>query len=190
MSTVISANPLTNYSFSAYLMPVASFRTAQLVLDFIGPTNQVLSTTVTDFTETSAEFVRGAVVNTQSPLDAVYVSVQILINAQSSGEQHYVGAVLLEMSSFAGIYFDANFEPATDYVFEGTPNQSPSDYYPNLIAKLSRLATVLEDYTPMGSTYSIFIGSQAMTNAGLLDAPAFSVTSPVGYTSNYESSYT
>jgi hypothetical protein len=169
MTATIPANPLTNYSFSAYLEPGQAFRSCQLVLDFVDITNTVISSSASDFTEVSAEFVRAMVVNTQSPLNAVSLRIQIVISSTTFGEQHYVGAVLLEMSSFAGIYFDANFEPATDYIFEGSPNQSPSDYYPNLIAKLSRLAAVLEEYTPMGSTYSIFIGAEAMANAGLLD---------------------
>jgi hypothetical protein len=133
------------------------------------------------------------VVNTQSPLAATLVQAQIIIESSASNENHYVGAIQLEMSSFAGIYFDANFEPASDYLFEGSPNQSPSDYYPNLIAKLSRLAAVLENYTPIGSTYSIFIGAEAMTNAGLQDGSSTPASQPAvssGYTSTYEASYT
>ena len=169
MTSTIPANQLTNYTFSAYLMPGQSFRSCQLVLDFVNITSTVISSRAYDFVEVSAEFIRGLVINTQAPLGTVSTRIQIVIDNTTVGEQHYVGALMLEMSSFAGIYFDANFEPATDYVFEGSPNQSPSDYYPNLIAKLSRLAAVMEEYTPMGSTYSILIGAEAMSNAGLLD---------------------
>jgi hypothetical protein len=169
MTGVVPANPLTNYSFSAYALSGQYARSVQLILDFINKSNQVTSSAVFDFTEETGSFVRGAVVNTQSPVNTVSARIQILIDSETSGERHYVGAPLLEMSSFAGIYFDANFEPATDYIFEGLPNQSPSDYYPNFIAKLSRLVTVLENYTPLGSTYSVLIGAEAMANAGLLD---------------------
>jgi hypothetical protein len=64
-------------------------------------------------------------------------------------------------------YFDAN--PPTglsplDFIWEGTPNESISDYYPSLQLKLSRLTLAMADYVPIGSTFSLITGAQSFAN--------------------------
>jgi hypothetical protein len=169
MTATIPANPEQSYTFSVYVMAASVPRAVELVLDFVNSSNVVISTGTQAFTEQSAQFYRGTIVAQVAPANTASVRVQIVIASSVTGEQHYVGGTLLEMSSFAGVYFDGNYDPITDYVWEGTPNQSVSDYYPNLVTKLSRLATVLPNYTPIGSTFSIFIGAQALGSAGLVD---------------------
>jgi hypothetical protein len=120
------------------------------------------------FNETVGVFVRGAVIDAVAPLNAAKATIQITVESPANTEIHYIGAILFEPSGFLQPYFDANFSPASDYIFEGAVNSSVSDYYPSLAASLSRLVAVLPDYIPIGSTFSLFVGAQALTNAGLV----------------------
>jgi hypothetical protein len=85
----------------------------------------------------------------------------------TSGSVHYMAAPLIEPASGLLPFFDGNYTPAPDYMFEGTPNQSYSDYYPNLGTRMSRLMTVIPNYIPIGSTFSIYVGQAAFSNTGL-----------------------
>jgi hypothetical protein len=84
------------------------------------------------------------------------------------GEQHAISAIMLEPEGYLRPYFDANFSPSTDYSFEGNPNQSISDYYPNLLQNLTRLVSAMPEYTPIGSTFSLVTGSSALSNSNLV----------------------
>jgi len=104
-------------------------------------------------------FVQGNITNTVAPAGAVNAQVWISVLFPNIGDQHYIGAPLFAPESAVLPYFDATFSPSTDYLFEGTPNNSISDYYPNLPAKLSRLASVMPEYIPIGSTFSLLVGA-------------------------------
>jgi hypothetical protein len=110
------------------------------------------------FYEVEGAFVQGSLSNVIAPAEAVIAQVWISVDYTEIGSQHYIGAPLLAPESSVLPYFDATFSPSIDYLFEGTPNNSISDYYPNLPAKLSRLANVLPEYIPIGSTFSLLVG--------------------------------
>lgn len=109
-------------------------------------------------------FVRGSSINLLAPAASSSALIQITIPSPGPFEVHYLAAPLFEPLSYLLPYFDANFSPGTDYKFEGVPNESVSDYYPNLPAKLSRLVAVLPDYVPIGSTFSLITGAQAFAD--------------------------
>ena len=85
----------------------------------------------------------------------------------TNGEVHYFTGVMLEPAAGVNPYFDGNFSPSFDYRFEGTPNQSVSDYYPAMQTKLTRLAEILPAYIPIGSTFSLYTGANVWGNLNL-----------------------
>jgi len=165
VSSMVPVNAGLPYSFSVYLAPMTSgiLVTYTVGITFYSVTQEVLSTVVSTVTS-SGGFVRGGVSNQVAPAGATTAAAQVVI--LSPTEQHYFTAALFEPSSAIGVYFDANFSPAADYTFEGTPNESISDFYPNLAVKLSRLREVMVDYIPIGSTFSLVTGAQAFSNIG------------------------
>jgi len=165
ISSMVPVNAGLPYSFSVYLTPMTSgiLVTYTVGITFYSVTQEVLSTVVSTVTS-SGGFVRGGVSNQVAPAGATTAAAQVVI--LSPTEQHYFTAALFEPSSAIGVYFDANFSPAADYTFEGTPNESISDFYPNLAVKLSRLREVMVDYIPIGSTFSLVTGAQAFANIG------------------------
>ena len=185
-SNKILVNPSTSvlaapYTFSAYFKGVAtsgaaSTRSVQVGLTFYDSSNTVIGTahSGTPVSEVANSWVRASVSYT-APTNAASVAVTLNVIAVGTGgtENHYATGVMLEPSSFVNSYFDANpqFNQNTlygnDFAFEGTPNRSVSDYYPSLLPKLRRLYEMLPDYTPIGSTYSLDIGTTAWANVGL-----------------------
>jgi hypothetical protein len=158
------------YSFSCYLRPVTLLaENVTISVSFYNKSNVLLSSTplpLEEFAEEAGVFTQFQLINQPAPSTAQYAIVT-LAGSASGPASHYLGAVLFEASAAVLPYFDANFNPATDYLFEGTPNQSPSDYYPKLEVRLARLVEALPDYIPIGSTFSLFIGASAFANAGL-----------------------
>ena len=100
-----------------------------------------------------------------APANAKYA--QIIVSGSTNG----AGTVYVAGPTFGpGLnttYFDGLFSPSPDYAFEGTPNLSPSSWYPNVLTRLDRLIEVMPNYTPIGSTFSIFTHANAWANAGL-----------------------
>lgn len=176
--TLLTANvasmpvsPNTVYTFSLYSEAKTTGRQIRLELDFLsssGSPIQSFSGGVTlsgdTITDDTTGFVRGMLYNVLSPAGAATATGKITYLNVGSGEVHYVGAVMLEPISYLRPYFDANYSPSSDYIFEGTANQSISDYYPLLQLKINRLNEVLVDYTPIGSTYSLLYGAKAFAN--------------------------
>lgn len=125
------------------------------------PFGTLFSFSFISFVDTPGVWTRGAAINVVAPTGAVSALIQVVIPSPAAGEIHYFAAPLFEPVSALLPYFDANFSPSIDYWFEGSPNQSVSDYYPAYPAKLSRLIDVLPDYVPIGATFSLNMGAQA-----------------------------
>jgi hypothetical protein len=97
-------------------------------------------------------------VSGQAPTGSMQVTGTLEFVNAAGGDAFVVCGPMMEEAGTIGSYFDANFGPSSDYVFEGTPNESISDYYPNFIDTLGRLITVMPEYIPMGSTFSLVTG--------------------------------
>jgi hypothetical protein len=149
------------YSFSCYFQAATTSRSILLTVEFFDNTGTVISSTTTTFNDIPAVFTQGANIGVVAPGNAITVTAVITVQSSSAHEVHYFGAPLLAPEAALLPYFDATFVPSTDYLFEGTPNQSVSDYYPALLVRLSRLAAVLPDFIPIGSTFSLLVGSGA-----------------------------
>lgn len=121
-----------------------------------------------EFSDVVGSFTQGSIINQLAPPGATSATITATIIGTVTGEIHYLGAPLFEPLSYLLPYFDGSFTPSSDFIWEGTPNASISDYYPNYVAKLSRLIDVMPDYLPIGATFSIFLGAQAFTNSGLV----------------------
>lgn len=166
--TVLTSAPVRpgiNYTLSWWMSPAlgnpdnnyfnASIFWFNAQDDIISSVNNLVA-----FTENVAGiFVQGNLANVVAPAGAVTAQVWLSILFTNPGDQHYLGAPLFAPESAVLPYFDATFEPPTDYLFEGAPNSSTSDYYPNLPAKLSRLASVMPEYIPIGTTFSLLVGA-------------------------------
>lgn len=168
----LPVNPGVAYTFSMYSRPVvgANARDFQVVVQWYTSTGGFISQQASGlFVEVAGTFVQASLTNQTAPATAATAIVQLVVLSPSgSGEQHYVSAAMLEPEGYLRPYFDANFSPATDYVFEGSPNLSVSDYYPNLISALTRLSTALPEFVPIGSTFSLVTGSAALANSNLV----------------------
>jgi hypothetical protein len=144
------------------------------VVPFTASSNYPIGTSVVndltfEFSEVYNTFVRGGLINVVAPANAATATAQIVIvGTTGTGEVHAVSAVMVEPEGFLRPYFDANFAPYTDYTFEGNPNQSISDYYPNLLQNLTRLESAMPEYIPIGSTFSLITGAAALSNSNLV----------------------
>lgn len=116
------------------------------------------------FGSDSSQFMQASIINFISPANAAFAKVTSGYSGAGVTATIYFTAVLLEPSPSLLPYFDANSSDFTDYFWEGTPNESASDYYPNLEIKLSRLVEALPEYVPIGSTFSLLTGAQAIAN--------------------------
>jgi hypothetical protein len=164
--TTVPVNGEVAYTFSCYLYALTQARTVNLLITFSTATGAFISNVQTSFTERVGSFVRGVNLNVTAPANAATATPQIIIVSPGTAEVHYVGGVMFEPLSYLSPYFDGNFSPSEDYRFEGTPNQSISDYYPKLSTKLSRLVAVMPDYVPIGSTFSLVVGAAAFAAIG------------------------
>jgi hypothetical protein len=127
------------------------------------------------FAEVANEFTRGFVILSVPETSNVGTAVlEISISGTSATEHHYVTGVMFEPETTTlNPYFDGNFASSSDFtygadfIFESTPNQSISNYYPAFNTKLVRLLEVMPDYVPIGATFSLITGTQAFANVGL-----------------------
>lgn len=150
------------YSFTDYVEAVATGRSFQLQIQYLNGSGAVLQTfTSSSFSDVVGAFTQGDLGSAIAPTGAVTAKAILSISGITVGEQHIFGANLFEPAVSAGPYFDGNSAPAADYLWEGTPNTSISDYYPALQTKVSRLLAVMSEYIPIGSTFSINYGAAA-----------------------------
>lgn len=169
-SMTIPVNPGIAYSLSFYALPFSTLKSFTCAISWFTSGAVLISTvTSTPVAEVAGTFEQASVVNAVAPVNAASAHVQFNFLATTNGNAHYIGAPLFAPEAALLPFFDASFQPTTDYLWEGTPNLSVSDYYPTLPAKLSRLATIMEDYTPIGSTYSLFVGALALANINFVD---------------------
>jgi hypothetical protein len=161
VTNIASVTPGIGYSFSWYMQPLTASEYISSAILFYSANGSLLSTAPSTLQVESGvgEFTRGVQLNVVAPANAASAKLQISANFTQYGAAHYLGAPLFAPESSLLPYFDANFAPSTDYLFEGAPNNSVSDYYPNLPSKLSRLASVMPEYIPIGSTFSLLVGA-------------------------------
>ena len=167
--TGASVNPGKTYVFSCYARPVSTPETVTLTVFYNG------TSVSNSFAEVANEFTRGFVTLSVPETSVVGPAVlQISISGTSANEHHYVTGVMFEPETTTlNPYFDGNFASSSDFtygadfIFEGTPNQSISNYYPAFNTKLVRLLEVMPDYVPIGATFSLITGTQAFANVGL-----------------------
>lgn len=164
-STPIAVNPNISYTFSGYLKAATTARSTRVAVEYFTALGALITTNQTNFADVVSGFTQGAVINAASPSNAATAKVVVTILAPVNTEVHDLGAVLFEPASALLPYFDANFSPFTDYSWEGTPNESISDYYPSLALHLARLTEAMVDYVPIGSTFTLVTGKQAFLNA-------------------------
>jgi hypothetical protein len=128
------------------------------------PASTPVSFSYITFTDAVGVWTRGDLINALIPIGATQAFLQFTIVNPATDEVHYLGAPLFEPVAYLGTYFDANFLPSTDFFWEGIANESISDYYPSLQSKLSRLISVMPEFTPIGSTFSLVTMQRAFTN--------------------------
>lgn len=102
-----------------------------------------------------------------APATATTASITITFTG-ASGRTYYVDSVLFEKSSYVNAYFDGStgYNITDDLAWEqnaagtkGTAGTGRSLYYPNRLTTQNRLKAVLEEYLPLGTSYSAIIGT-------------------------------
>jgi hypothetical protein len=184
VQTQVPVLPNLTYCLSAYMLKVLGDGQAGLTVEFLDVTGQPIVLSYTNAATPQAiytysyafpvrqttaatpgpQWVRGALVNAVAPPNAITAICSIFLVKPTPGDEWYMCAPMMEPVGHAAPYFDGNFNPSSDYFFEGTPNESISDYYPNFLQQVGRLITVMPDYIPMGSTFSIEASSVAIVN--------------------------
>jgi hypothetical protein len=167
----VPVNPNVAYTASLWLRQVLFGNAANWVLSISWYTaNNSLISTVTGLALSGvpSTFVQMSVVNKTAPANAAWAVLTLAGTGSSGSPSWYMGAPLFEPSAFLSPFFDGNFSPAGDYTFEGTVNESISDFYPEFATRLSRFVTVMPNYLPIGSTFSVYSGQMALQNAGLV----------------------
>ena len=159
------------YSASMFIQGLSLSVIAQWTLEVIWYTSAHVQISTNSVTVTSIPdvWVQLSIVNMTAPTNAFYAQMVLKSTdlPASPNSTWYMAAPYLGPGSSTQ-YFDGTFVTTNlDYTFEGGANTSISDYYPNLLSRMSRLITVMPDYIPIGSTFSIYMGQQAYTNAGM-----------------------
>ena len=167
--TTALINSGISYTFSLYSSPLTAARSFYMIILFLDHVGSVISTSTSVATEQLIPdtFTRSSMTVPTAPDGAVEVVLAVSLIDGAPSEEHWFTGFMLEPSDFEGPYFDGTFSPPGDYIFEGTPNESVSDYYPQLLTKVSRLSEVLVDYVPIGATFSLVAGAEVWTNLGL-----------------------
>ena len=167
--TRVLVNSGISYTFSLYSSPLTVARSFYMIILFLDHVGSVISTSTSVATEQLIPdtFTRSSMTVPTAPDGAVEVVLAVSLIDGAPSEEHWFTGFMLEPSDFEGPYFDGTFSPPGDYIFEGTPNESVSDYYPQLLTKISRLSEVLVDYVPIGATFSLVAGAEVWTNLGL-----------------------
>lgn len=153
------------YTASLFLQPVAGTGTFEFEIQWFAAGNIFISSPSVEITPTAGQWTQFLLSNIIAPDNAIYANMVTVADGSIGDPVFYMGAPLFGPGSLAQ-YFDGTFSPTSDYFFEGTPNESVSDYYPELEVKLSRLVNAMPQYTPIGSTFSLVTGAQAFSNIG------------------------
>jgi phage tail-like protein len=172
-TALMPTNPGDAYSASIFTQPNGSGTSCTLAVDilwyattnpasFISQTNaQVVTNAIT------GQWVQNTITNAAAPTGAYWAAMVAQIDTNTIGSTTWYLAAPLFNAGLGTQYFDGTFSPSPDFSFEGTPNESPTDYYPNALSRFSRLITIMPYFIPIGSTFSIFTHQQALTNIGL-----------------------
>ena len=152
------------YSLSLYLQSTQSSYNALISIMYTDGFGNQTTGPFTQIITQPGFFIQGSIPGFFIPQSTVSLSFT-LNSSTAANEITYLAAPLLAPEPVVLPYFDANFLPVTDYIWEGEVNQSASDYYPSLDTRISRLITALPEYTPIGSTFSIVIAPEALVNS-------------------------
>lgn len=171
----LPVNPGQAYSGSWWVLfnyaTPSTNNTIQLYVNWFGTANPSQSTFISSSVVAELDTVPNRVWTQITLLDVVAPPGAFYAQLVVQGTSNTSAAVYVAAPSFGpGLntaYFDGTFSPSPDYAFEGTPNESPSAWYPNVLTRLDRLIEVMPEYTPIGSTFSIFTHANAWANVGL-----------------------
>ena len=160
------------YSGSIFLAHKAGASTLSFNVDIIwiasNGSTQISTVSGTAQTDKSpGNFFQITIQNVTPPSNALFAVMRITGLVTGNTTSTYIFGAPIFGPQNQLVFFDGNFSPSPDYEFEGTPNESITDYYPNLSSRLSRLVTIMPQYIPIGSTFSIYTHQFAITNAGL-----------------------
>lgn len=136
-----------SYTASAYFYPATTGRSVRVLLLWRDDTDGFHSVTEGNPVAATAGTWNRASVLGVAPPGAAKVRVALLVASAALNEVHYADGVLLEAAPSLRTYFDANRAPA-DYLWAGTPNDSASLYFRDMLKNEQRLAETLEEYLP------------------------------------------
>jgi hypothetical protein len=166
-TNTISVSANTAYAFSAYIKgPDTDTVTLSITWKNAGGTT--LSTSSSSVTALSTSFSRVSLI-ANAPATAATASL-LFTFAGTSGDIYYVDSILFESSGTVNAYFDGNtgYNISDDLLWEqnaagtaGTASTGRSLYYPNKSLTKARLNDALNDYLPIGTSWSVFIGTTA-----------------------------
>lgn len=141
--TTVAVEPGQQYIASVWVLQTASPR---VYLRAGGAVSEP-STTDAEWQRLSVTFVAGAAT----------ANIEVVtFDASTAGDVTYVDDVLLEIGVSLQPYFDGSTYAFTgESLWAGDPNASASGYYPQRRSKNYRMAALLPEYTPMGSSFRL-----------------------------------
>jgi len=167
---VIAGKP---YSLSAYIKAAAT-NTATITVVWKNSGGTTLQTDTssattlsTSFTRVSLTPVNGSSTQMYAPATAATATITFTITG-ASGNIYYVDSILFEASASVNAYFDGStgYNVTDDLIWEqnaagtkGTASTGRSLYYPNRYITQHRLRDSLEEHLPLGTNYSVIIGT-------------------------------
>lgn len=153
------------YTASAHVLPDTAVRNVRVDIVWYTDAGAVVSTSAgAAVTEVGGEWVRVSTTAT-APGTAARAAVIVVAEGAAVGETHYVDGVLFEQTEFLKSYFDASLFPPSDYLWASTEHASSSFHYPRRTLKDSRLADVLPQYVPAGTTIQTHYGEAVPASA-------------------------
>lgn len=150
--------PQTSYTFSIYVRDDSSTESVTASIVWCDLTYAVISTASGSAISLTNNWKRTYVTST-APSNAAYAYVKLDWTV-STNNIIYIDQALFENSPFVLDYFDGSNGPAeaSDILWEGnTPNAGRSHFYKNRVSVQTRLATAIQEYVPMGTTYAIYL---------------------------------
>lgn len=169
-STTVGAGGMTveageAYTASAHLLPDTTARNVRVDITWYTDAGTVVSTSAgAAVIEVGGEWVRVSTTAT-APETAARAAVVVVAEGAAVSEVHYADAVLFEQTEFLKSYFDASLFPPSDHLWAGTEHASASFHYPRRTLKDSRLADVLPQYVPAGTTIQTHYGEAVPASA-------------------------
>lgn len=103
-----------------------------------------------------------AFVTALSPATAAFAALTLNVLTPGAGETQWVDAVLFELGTTVGDYFDgASYSNEGEYMWGLTPGGSPSYYYSRRLIKNFRLNQRLSEFLPASATWALLYAEQS-----------------------------